>query len=448
MLNTTAANSSRKPEKPSPDFPLTPRTDGRWMKKIHGKIRYFTGTAEEALTKYENLIVSLGQDQHERLQIRDLCERFMCSKLTDLEAGQITKRTFAQYHAACDTVVLHFGKLKPLDELTPEDANALRARLVKGLGPATQAGRIAKARSVFFFGLETELITRPFHRWLKTVGRRVLKSHHAQQPSRLLEAHEIRLLIETAKQPMKAFILLAINCAFGNSDCADLKIRDLDLETGWHHYARHKTGEPRRAKLWPETVQAVREALAHRFRPRDPAHADRVFLTHHGHPWVSDDRTYDALGNAFAKLTAAAGIARRGMTFYSLRHCFETVAGGSRDQVAVNLCMGAQRSQHGQPLPPRARRSATRRRGRACTRVALRAAHRGRPAAGPADRRIILPRIIRFTLTAVLDPIECRTVQVAVTGNHRTGVVPLVMHRIDPSEAKLEQQSSYVPGRD
>lgn len=39
----SAVNSTRpvKPEKPYPEFPLTPHPDGRWCKKIRGQLHYF-----------------------------------------------------------------------------------------------------------------------------------------------------------------------------------------------------------------------------------------------------------------------------------------------------------------------------------------------------------------------------------------------------------------------
>src|SRR5687767_14653805 len=44
--------SKRKPFlfKPHKDFPLSPRADGRWAKKVKGKVHIFSGTADEALT--------------------------------------------------------------------------------------------------------------------------------------------------------------------------------------------------------------------------------------------------------------------------------------------------------------------------------------------------------------------------------------------------------------
>jgi integrase len=42
----------------------------------------------------------------------------------------------------------------------------------------------------------------------------------------------------------------------------------------------------------------------------------------------------------FGKLVKKLKLHRRGLGFYTLRHTFETVAGGSMDQVSVNAIMG------------------------------------------------------------------------------------------------------------
>ena len=51
------------------------------------------------------------------------------------------------------------------------------------------------------------------------------------------------------------------------------------------------------------------------------------------------DRVTDAMGTLLSKL----GLARRGHTFYAIRHTFETIGGDSRDQVAVDAIMGHSR---------------------------------------------------------------------------------------------------------
>ena len=48
------------------------------------------------------------------------------------------------------------------------------------------------------------------------------------------------------------------------------------------------------------------------------------------------DQVTAAMGQLLGKL----GLARRGHTFYALRHAFETIGGESRDQVAVDAIMG------------------------------------------------------------------------------------------------------------
>jgi integrase len=340
MTHPTDSASSGKPNKPDENFPLTPRTDGRWSKKIFGKVRTFTGTAEEARAKYEALIEGIGQETDGPPQIRHLCEAFMCSKQTDLDAEQITKRTFDDYHVVCDVVVAHFGRLRPLDDLTPKDAEALRTRLVKGVGLKTQSNRILRTRGIFKYGAETLLLNRPFHTWLKTVSRKKLRQYKQGRPSRLMTAEEIKTLLKAASPQLNAMILLGINCGFGNGDCADLTTRWLDLAGGWHSFPRPKTGENRRAKLWPETVLAIQSAMAKRSASRKIEDADKVFLTKYGTAWGKADRKTSPLSSEFRKLAKAAGIYRPGCSFYSLRHMAETIGGGSRDQVATNYLMG------------------------------------------------------------------------------------------------------------
>src|SRR5262249_22184762 len=48
----------------------------------------------------------------------------------------------------------------------------------------------------------------------------------------------------------------------------------------------------------------------------------------------------DSISKEFAKLLRQLGLKRPRLNFYSLRHIFETVAGESRDQVAVDYVMG------------------------------------------------------------------------------------------------------------
>src|SRR5207249_3604231 len=139
---------------------------------------------------------------------------------------------------------------------------------------------------------------------------------------------------------MKAMVLLGINCGFGNADCGNLPLSALDLDAGWVDYPRPKTGIPRRCPLWPETVQAIKEALARRPEPKDAADAELVFVTKYGKGWAKDTST-NPVSQETAKLLRRLHInGRKGLGFYTLRHVFRTVADEAKDQPAADYIMG------------------------------------------------------------------------------------------------------------
>jgi integrase len=116
----------------------------------------------------------------------------------------------------------------------------------------------------------------------------------------------------------------------------------LKLDEGEVDFPRPKTAIDRRAFLWPETIQAVREVLAHRPRAKDPADADLVFLNTRGAPWItvgekgrSDNVTYQ-----FCQLLKKAGLHRPGLGFSCLRHTSWTQVDVLPDKVAIDLVMG------------------------------------------------------------------------------------------------------------
>jgi hypothetical protein len=134
-------------------------------------------------------------------------------------------------------------------------------------------------------------------------------------------------------------ILLGVNCGFGNADVSRMPLSSLDLDGGWVNYPRPKTGVERRCPLWPETVNALRGAVAARPTPKSPKDISLVFVTKYGGSWHKD--THDnPIANEFRKLLDDLKLYRPGLSFYALRHTFETIGGESRDQVAVDYIMG------------------------------------------------------------------------------------------------------------
>ena len=156
----------------------------------------------------------------------------------------------------------------------------------------------------------------------------------------MLEAAEIRLLLDKADPSMKAMILLGVNAGLGNMDVSMLCKKNVDLKRGWLHFPRPKTGIDRRCPLWPETIKALRAAIRHQPKPKTAELKDRVFITKYGQAWVQTKNKANALSAEFRKLLDDAGLYRQGASFYALRHVCKTVGSASRDQVATNSIMG------------------------------------------------------------------------------------------------------------
>ena len=198
-------------------------------------------------------------------------------------------------------LVKTFGKVRPLEDLGTNDFSGLRSDLATQFGPVRLGNEIQKIRTVFKYGIENGLIEKvvKFGSEFKKPNKRVVRQHKAKMGKKLFAADEVRRLIEEAPVPLKAMVLLGINCGFGNADCGTLPLTALDLESGWVEFPRPKTGIERRCPLWPETVTALRAAIAERPTPKAEAATGAVFVTKYGNPWA-DGGTAFAVTQEFA----------------------------------------------------------------------------------------------------------------------------------------------------
>ena len=341
------AGKPTKPNKPYADFPLFPHAAGVWAKKIRGKMHYFGPWSEPdaALTKYLDEKDALHAGRKPRpdataLTVKDVANGFLNHKQALLDAGELSPHTFANYKRATDTMVAHIGKARLVADLDPQDFAALRNKMAKKWGPHRLAVTIQHIRSSFKHAFDAGLIPAPvrFGPGFKGPTKKTFRLHRAGQGQKLFTADEVRLLLDAAGVPMKAMISLGINCGFGNSDCGHLPLTALDLDGGWIDYPRPKTGINRRCPLWPETVQALRKALADRPEPKSEEDAGLFFVTKYGGPWAKD--TPDSpVTKEMRKLLDRLDIEGH-KNFYTLRHVFRTVADEARDQPAVDFLMG------------------------------------------------------------------------------------------------------------
>jgi len=178
----------------------------------------------------------------------------------------------------------------------------------------------------------------------------MLRKARNEAGPKLFTRDELKRILAEADTWLHAMVLLALNGGLGNTDIANLPQSAIDFENGWLDYPRPKTAIQRRIPLWRETIVALKEAIATRPRPKDPQDRELVFLTVQGNRWVytvpqksRDGRfaTRNTVTSRFGNLLRNLNIdGRKRLGFYTLRHQFETVAGESRDQVAVDAIMG------------------------------------------------------------------------------------------------------------
>lgn len=263
-----AKHTRKKPAKPSRGFPLTANGNGQWSKKIRGKVRYF-GRWEDpqtALKKYlaEREYLDAGKKPpavRDGLTVKELANRFLTAKKNAVLTGELTQRSLLDYIRTCGRVIDCFGAGVLVEDLTPNDFEALRAGLAKGRGIVSLGNEVRRARSLFIYAFQAALIDRPlqFGQVFRQPSKKVRRRAGNAVGPKLFTAEEIRKLLELATPPLRCMILLGINAAFGNWDCATLPESKVDLARGWHTFGREKTGAERRAPLWPETVAAFRE---------------------------------------------------------------------------------------------------------------------------------------------------------------------------------------------
>ena len=348
--------TASKPSKPSPDFPLTPHPSGRWCKKIRGKIYYFgpggdpdpavaLDQANAALAKYLEQKDRLQSgmtttDNRAELTVFTLCGKFLTTKKRMMESGELSVHTYNDYARICKLLVRAFGKHRLVADLRPDDFERLRTRMAKNLSPVTLGNRMNKVRVVFNYGDKSDLMTdkMKFGEGFKRPSKKTLRRHKQEQGPKMFEAEEIRGMVEAAGQPLKAMILLGINCGFGNADVGTLPMKPLDLAGGWVNYWRTKTGIGRRCPLWPETVEAIEEWLTARPRPKNEEHAGLVFLTAKGDTWAKETSD-NPISKETRKLLDALGINGH-RNFYCLRHTLQTIGDEARDFLAVRAIMG------------------------------------------------------------------------------------------------------------
>jgi integrase len=346
-IDSTTTTTQTQPSKPYPEFPLYAHASGQWGKKIRGRFFYFGRweNPDGALAKYLEQKDDLHAGREPRpnpdaFTVKDAVNVFLNAKQDRVRSGELSERTWNGYKYCCALLLKSLGKSRLVNQLRPHEFTSLRNSIAKRGGAYLLVNVIQTVRSVFKFAYESDLLDQPvrFGPSFKRPSKKTLRLHRAKQGVKLFSPEEIHAMLGEANQPLKSMILLGLNAGFGNSDCGNLTMTALDLEDGWIDFPRPKTGVDRRFQLWPETVAAIKEALANRPEPRGKGTDELVFLTQRGYSWAKGNND-SPITKELRKVLDELGINGH-RNFYTLRHTFRTVADETKDQPAVDFIMG------------------------------------------------------------------------------------------------------------
>jgi integrase len=216
-----------------------------------------------------------------------------------------------------------------------------RRKLAKTRNATSLGNEVGRCRVILQYAFGNGLVKHPPRFGdFKRPGKSVLRRKRAEAEPRMFTAEQVKQILDVACPQMRAMVLLACNAGLGNSDVGRMRKSSIDFETSWVSYARPKTGIPGRFKLWPETLQAVRDAMEVRPTPKDPKDSDLVFVTRTGRPWHQEDSKHCPISLQFGKLVRGQGFYRTGLSFYAMRHTFQSVADEVGDYIATRMVMG------------------------------------------------------------------------------------------------------------
>src|SRR5262249_24238302 len=180
----------KKPEKPYPDYPLFPHSNGCWAKKIRGKLHYFGPwrDPEGALENYNREKDDLhagrkprGADEAESLTVYSLCAKFLTAKMEQRDNGELSRRTYLDYGDLCKRLIKAFGKNRLVSDLRPDDFARLRATMAATWGPVRLGAEIVRTRVPFNWAYRSGLLDRPmlFGEGFRRPSRKVLRQAKA-----------------------------------------------------------------------------------------------------------------------------------------------------------------------------------------------------------------------------------------------------------------------------
>jgi hypothetical protein len=130
-----------RPKKPRKSYPLYAHACGRWAKKVNGKLRYFgtwddpQGSLEMWLAQKDDLLAGREPSAPgDGLTVFGLVNKCLESKELAVATGELTKRSWDDYHLIGGVIIKMFGENRSVTDLRAADFEKLKHEFTKGIG--------------------------------------------------------------------------------------------------------------------------------------------------------------------------------------------------------------------------------------------------------------------------------------------------------------------------
>lgn len=316
-------------------FPVKPRPDGRFQKRIHARLYYFGagGDRKEAIAEYDRVKHALYEGRSpsrtpaddRTLTIRDLALRFLDDKLAEVNVNRLSLKWHKQHARALKRFVDFIGPDRTISSITPDDFGAYGRKLSVAVGEHAYNRERSSVNAMFNHAFDCDWIENRMKtgRGFRKVSAATIRGNRQHK---LISPATLIALLSAAEPQMQAMILLGINGGFGGTDCGKLLWEHVDVEAKAIRSRRSKSKIVRDTPLWDQTLSAIR---------RLPGKGAYVFRTKYGGIWNDT-----AVAHQFAVLRESLGEQIPHVVFSDLRHTFATHAAAAQDYDAKERIMG------------------------------------------------------------------------------------------------------------
>lgn len=388
----------QQPVKPYPSWPMYAHPSGQWCRKHNRKPYYFgswRGDWKEAEKDYNwrwpHIEAGRPDPKYEAAikpgphNLEYICNWYVNERRQVFEQGRIQHHAYFDSKEAADVTLKRFGKTRMPETISAHEWGQFRTWMEDQWGACKLRRIVGYIRSMGKMAYDAGLT--PGFRFgtsFPNVSRDSIRDDHEemrrQRGEKLIPYEELAALWKAHTKPYDAFFLLGLNAGFLACDCSELPQDAILHEEQAIDFSRVKTNVPRYyVPLWPETYQAIVNALSNRGeinesalalavrawelrKPRDGKKATErwerekpdwnklVFISRMGVPYVTQRVNYenglpcsrsakDTIGEYFGDLLVEKGLKRKGIGFATLRHNYFTRA-TEYDEAAARFIMG------------------------------------------------------------------------------------------------------------